>query len=43
MVDGADLGQLLGAWGGTGAADLDHDGIVDGADLGRMLGAWGSC
>ncbi len=43
VVDGADLGQLLGAWGGTGAADLDHDGIVDGADLGRMLGAWGPC
>lgn len=42
MVDGADLGVLLGAWGsGVSPADLNGDGVVDGADLGVMLGAWG--
>ncbi|MCA9284001.1 MAG: hypothetical protein KDA22_02210 [Phycisphaerales bacterium] len=46
VVDGADLGALLGAWGpcpadGTScAADLDGDGAVGGADLGLMLAAW---
>jgi len=43
VVDGADLGALLGAWGGDGPADLNGDGAVDGADLGTLLGAWGSC
>ncbi len=43
VVDGADLGILLGAWGTSDAgADLNHDGTVDGADLGVLLGAWGS-
>jgi hypothetical protein len=42
-VDGADLGLLLGAWGGPGAADLNGSGSVDGADLGLLLGAWGPC
>ncbi|MCA9283953.1 MAG: PQQ-binding-like beta-propeller repeat protein [Phycisphaerales bacterium] len=41
VVDGADLGALLGAWGGRGPADLNGDGVVDGADLGEMLAAWG--
>ncbi len=41
LVDGADLGLLLGAWGSDDpAADLNGDGIVDGADLGLLLGAW---
>ena len=44
VVDGADLGLLLGAWGpcaGTPCVgDLNGDGVVDGADLGVMLGAW---
>ncbi|HMN97174.1 MAG TPA: hypothetical protein PKC43_11850 [Phycisphaerales bacterium] len=43
VVDGADLGILLGAWGETGPglpADLDGNGTVDGADLGILLGAW---
>ena len=40
MVDGADLGFLLGSWG-THEADLDGDGMTDGADLGILLGAWG--
>ncbi len=43
-VDGADLGLLLGAWGGNEpSADLDGSGSVDGGDLGLMLGAWGAC
>jgi hypothetical protein len=32
---------LLGAWGGSGPGDLDHNGIVDGGDLSRLLGDWG--
>jgi hypothetical protein len=41
VVDGADLGILLLAWGQTnGPADLNADGIVDGADLGELLLAW---
>jgi len=42
VVDGADLGLLLGAWDSTtnAAADLNGDGVVDGADLGLLLGAW---
>lgn len=47
VVDGADLGILLGAWGPCSgspcAADLNADGAVDGADLGSLLGAWGAC
>ncbi|HMN96887.1 MAG TPA: GC-type dockerin domain-anchored protein [Phycisphaerales bacterium] len=44
VVDGADLGVLLGAFGELGGpADLTGDGIVDGADLGVLLGAWGPC
>ncbi|HMN96084.1 MAG TPA: hypothetical protein PKC43_01375 [Phycisphaerales bacterium] len=49
MVDGADLGVLLGAWGECPPAagrspclgDLDGDGVIDGADLGALLVAWG--
>ncbi|MFG0275565.1 MAG: hypothetical protein ACF8QF_10950, partial [Phycisphaerales bacterium] len=44
VVEGADLGLLLGAWGacaGACPADLNGDGVVDGADLGLLLGAWG--
>lgn len=40
VVDGADLGILLGAWG-TPDGDLNGDGETDGADLGILLGAWG--
>ncbi|MBM4110913.1 MAG: hypothetical protein FJ254_06085 [Phycisphaerae bacterium] len=42
IVDGGDLGMLLGGWG-TATGDLDNNGVVDGADLGIMLGAWGAC
>jgi len=41
-VAGADLGILLGGWGGADQ-DLNADGIVNGADLGILLGAWGAC
>lgn len=42
MVDGSDLGILLGAWGSSGGpADIDGNGTVDGADLGVLLGNWG--
>lgn len=41
VVDGADLGILLGAWGTDDPfADLNGDGEVDGADLGTLLGMW---
>ena len=40
VVNGADLGILLGQWGSDGSADLTGDHQVDGADLGVLLGAW---
>ena len=40
IVNGADIGLLLGAWGTGGPGDLNDDGQVDGADIGLMLGAW---
>jgi hypothetical protein len=43
LVDGADLGALVGNWGGSGSGDLDGSGVVDGADLGLLLSAWGAC
>ena len=45
IIDGADLGVQLSAWGPcTGcAADINGSGVVDGADLGLLLGAWGIC
>jgi hypothetical protein len=43
IVDGADLGLLLGQWGISGSADLNGDGTVDGADLGLLVAAWGAC
>jgi hypothetical protein len=42
VVDGADLGILLGAWG-EALGDLNGDGTTDGADLGLLLGQWGDC
>lgn len=41
VVGAADLGQLLGAWGGRGPADLDANGSVGPEDLALLLGAWG--
>jgi hypothetical protein len=44
LVNGADLGMLLGAWGtASELADVNADGDVNGADLGLMLGSWGEC
>jgi hypothetical protein len=44
MVDGADLGLLIGDWGMDGAAtDINGDGTVDGGDLAYILSAWGAC
>ncbi|MFO0829367.1 MAG: pre-peptidase C-terminal domain-containing protein [Phycisphaerales bacterium] len=43
QTDAADLGILLGAWGGSGDADFDNSGSVDAVDLGILLGAWGPC
>jgi len=44
VVNGNDLGTLLGVWGACPApcaADFNDDGVVDGNDLGTLLGAWG--
>jgi hypothetical protein len=41
VVDGADLGALLGGWAHPGPSDLNGDGTTDGADLGILLGNWG--
>lgn len=45
IVDGADLGLMLGAWGPCAAclADLNGSGNVDGSDLGSLLSNWGEC
>ena len=45
FVNGADLGNLLAAWGPCQgcAADMNDDGFVSGIDLGVLLGAWGAC
>ncbi|MBL9141572.1 MAG: hypothetical protein JNK53_06860 [Phycisphaerae bacterium] len=44
VVNGSDLGILLGNWGPCQSAactgDLNGDGIVNGADLGELLGSW---
>ena len=43
-VAGADLTQLLAAWGSSDeSADLDGDGNVDGVDLATLLAGWGLC
>lgn len=45
VVNGADFGSLLAAWGACGncAEDLNEDGFVNGADIGSLLAAWGQC
>jgi hypothetical protein len=47
VVDGGDLGILLGYWGTCASAkchaDLNDDGIVDGGDIGLLLAGWGAC
>lgn len=53
VVDGADLGAILGLWGTPScpcscppcrcAGDLNEDGTIDGADISIVLGSWGAC
>ena len=45
VVNGADFGSLLSAWGKCGKCpeDLDGDGAVGGSDIGALLAAWGDC
>ena len=45
VVDGADFGSLLAAWGVCGSCpeDLNGDGEVSGADVGLLLSLWGNC
>jgi len=41
-VDTADLGILIGQFGGPGSADINDDGVVDTADLGSLISAFGT-
>jgi len=45
FVEGADLAQLLFAWGENPGhpADFNGNGFVEGADLAQLLFAWGAC
>jgi len=40
FVNGIDLADLLGQWGGKGSGDLDGDGTVGGGDLAILLSGW---
>jgi uncharacterized protein (TIGR03790 family) len=41
LINGADLGILLGAWGSSDpGADFNADGQVNGSDLGILLSVW---
>ena len=45
VVDGADFGYILAAWGPCKGCpeDLDGNGTVNGADVGLLLAVWGAC
>ncbi len=45
VVNGADFGALLAAWGACPGCpeDLNGDGVVGGADVGLLLSVWGNC
>jgi formylglycine-generating enzyme required for sulfatase activity len=47
LVNGADLGLVLAAWGSDGTdepgSDINADGQVNGADLAFVIGAFGPC
>lgn len=43
VVDGADLGVLIGMWGTATCTDLAGGPTIDAADLGILLAAWGPC
>ena len=40
LINGGDLGLMIGSWGTAGPGDLNCDGIVDAADLGMILALW---
>jgi hypothetical protein len=42
-VDTEDLLILLANWAGSGAGDIDSNGVVNTTDLLLLLGAWGQC
>jgi endonuclease/exonuclease/phosphatase family metal-dependent hydrolase len=42
VIDTADLGILIGQFGGMGSADINGDGTVDTADLGILIGVFGT-
>ena len=45
VVDAADLGEVLNAWGPCGKscpADIDGDGAVTGEDMAAVLNSWGT-
>jgi hypothetical protein len=39
-VNSADLGILLGQWGGSGTGDLNQDGVVNAQDLAQLMVRW---
>ena len=45
IVNGADFGSILAAWGPCSGCpeDLNGDGEVSGADVGLLLSLWGPC
>ena len=45
VVNGSDLGSIIGAWGPCEGCpqDLDQNGVVNSADLGLFLSLWGPC
>jgi hypothetical protein len=45
IVNGADFGSILAAWGPCADCpeDLNEDGQVSGADVGLLLSLWGNC
>ena len=45
VVNGADFGSILAAWGTCAGCpeDLDGNGEVGGADVGLLLAVWGDC
>ena len=45
MINGADFGLLLAAWGACAGCveDLNSDNVINGADVGLLLALWGDC
>ena len=45
VVNGADFGSILAAWGPCSGCpeDMNGDGVVGGADVGLLLSVWGPC